>query len=175
MAEFWDAVGAIAGVVNVLVLPLALWIAYLAIREARTQRREARQAHEAQLAEQRRNAEEAGEAHRERLAEQQRALAAEVKLQRLAQLQRMADVLLAIRDAARAQDRDRLPALLAQLRVANAVLRAHGETVLSTLRILSEGEAAGMNSERLLSVAIDALGAAERCARSEENSDPAFE
>jgi len=172
--------------VNVLVLPIALWIAYGAIREARGQRSDTREAHEAQMAEQRRAAEEAAEAHRERMAEERRVaqeaaaahartLAAEAKLQRLAQTQRLADLLVEIGDSARVGHTSRLPSLLIQLRCANAVLRAVGETGLSSMKILSESEAASMNPDQLVGATVDALRAVEWNARAEENTTPAFQ
>lgn len=177
-----------------LSVPFTLWIARAAIREAQGQRQDARLAHEAQMLEQRRAAEEAAEAHRERMAQELRATAeaaaahaqaaaGPAKLQRVAQMQRLVDILVGIGDAVRVQlatepSRDlpgsRIRSLLTQLRVANAVLRVLGETRLSGLKILSEN-AVGMNLYTLEGESVEALRSIELYAATEEKAAPVFQ
>ncbi len=182
LADAWSAVGGIAAVVAAVAALITIGFAWATVRQASAARREASNAHTEEMAEQRRALEASTAAHQEQLRERERALAAEIKLQRVVQLQRVAEVLTDLADAARAeaiqppgrpvtdQTGRRLtgiPTVLARLRTAVALLDALGGPELPTARKL-EGQAGGTPAETTLSSAINALHEIESLARNDD-------
>jgi hypothetical protein len=180
LADAWSAVGGIAAVVAALAALITIWYARATVGEARAARQEASDAHAEEMAEQRRALQASTTAHQEQMREREQALAAEVKLQRVVQLERVAEVLTDLAGTAQAEATHPpgrpvtdqagrrltgIPAVLARLRAAVALLDALGGPELPTARQLGN-QVGGTPAERTLSSAIDALREIESLARS---------
>ncbi len=182
LADAWSAVGGIAAVVAAGAALITIWYARATVGEARAARREASDAHTEEVAEQRSALQASTAAHQEQMRERERALATEIKLQRIVQLERVAEVLTDLADTARAeaiqppgrpvtdqsgQRMTRIPAVLARLRVAVALLDALGAPRLIAAGKLGR-QAGGTPPQTTLSSALDALREIESLARNEE-------
>jgi hypothetical protein len=132
------------------------------------------------MAEQYRALQASAAAHQEQMREQQRALLAAIELQRVVQLERVAEVLADLASTAQAEaihppgrpvtdQADRrmtlIPTVLARLGAAVALLDALGGPELPTADQLAR-QPGGTPAERTLSSAIDALREIESLARS---------
>jgi hypothetical protein len=181
LADAWSAVGGIAAVVAALAALITIWYARATVGEARTARREATAAHAEDLAEQRRALETSAASHQQQMQQRAQALATELKLQRIVQLERIAEVLTDLADIARdeaiappprpvsyptAFRMSRIPAALARLRTAVALLDALGGPRLAAASQLA-GQAGGTPPETTLSSALAALQEIETLARNE--------
>jgi hypothetical protein len=174
-ADPWSAVGGIAAVVAAGAALITIGFAWATVREARAARQEASDAHAEEMAEQRRALQASTAAHQEQMRERERALAAEIKLQRVVQLERVAEVLTDLADVARIEAihdptggrMSPIPLGLARLRVAVALLDALGGPELPTARRLG-GQAGGTPPETTRSNAFDALREIESLVRSED-------
>jgi hypothetical protein len=182
LADAWTAVGGIAAVVAAIAALITIGFAWATVRQASAARKEASNAHKEEMAEQRRAFQASTAAYQEQLQERERALAAEIKLQQVDQLERIAEVLMDLAATARAEEIDPpgrsvndqtgrrltgVPTVLARLRAALALLDALGGPELPTARLLGD-QPGGTPKQRTLSNAIDALREIESLARNED-------
>ena len=165
---------------------VAALVAVLYAREtvidARQARKEASADHRDQMAEERTAMEAATAAHHEEMAERRRSLDAEVTLQRIVQVERVADVLVDLMDAARAEGiapppffeastirATRIPGLLSRLRAALALLDAlGGPPLLGASGIANTGYGGGSSPTPLIGSTLDALREIELLAHNED-------
>jgi hypothetical protein len=162
LANVWNAIGGVgAGVATVAAL--------VTIIVANGARKDAKTAHQEVMAEQRAASEAAHEAFAAEMAERNSALKSQIVLERIAQAERIGDLLVRVVDLAREEDREfgsmaptptgsyrSLPALLTRLSAAVVALqRLGGPPVKSASQIAASG--GGEVPTRVLSGAVSAL------------------
>jgi predicted RNase H-like HicB family nuclease len=174
IADAWSTVGSVAAVVAAGAALVTIWFARDTVTEARAERREASEAHIEEMRQQAQLLEATREAHEREMAERAKALRSELVMQRLAQLDRIADLL---RETAHiAGDEEvhppirpdlgspftlsRLPGMLARVEAAVIILVALGGPPLdAAMQLATEDRMLGTPPRKVISDAMTALQA----------------
>lgn len=188
-ASILPSVNAGASILAAVAALVTILYARATVREARDGRRENRGAHleeiaemrqatTAAVAEQQAATEASAAQHRVEMAERDRALAAELAVQRLTQLDRISELLLLLADVARDEARNpperlapaisgtRLPGILRRLRNAITVLEAlGGPELLAAGPLARRGYGGGSDAVSFLGDALDALEEIDKLVR----------
>lgn len=182
LADAWSAVGAIAAVVAALAALLTVLYARSTVSEARHARHESHRDHLEETGAQRRLLEASAAAHREEMEDRRSELEAERKLQRLAQLERIAQTVFDVITIAREEHLEPSPKIvepmpfraqlissaLARLRVSVAMLEAIGGAHLEEVSKLADMPyGIGNSPMEIVNAGIDALRAIEWALRAE--------
>ena len=172
--DAWGAVGGIASFVGAAAVLIAVLYARETVREARAARAEAHADHLETIREQEKATDAARDAQRVEMADRERAYQAERALQRGAQVQRIADLLLELVEVARDEDLNpppmasggafrstRIPALVIRLRGALGHLAALGGPALETTEKLARERQTGDSPLTTLGDAVSSLAEIE--------------
>lgn len=194
-ADAWTTVGGVASVVAAAAALVTIIYARATVQVAREARQEARRDHaqslaaereaaSAAVAEQRAAIEAAAAAHHEEMADRARAFEAEIVLERIVQLERIADVLSELVDVARDEHvspppqlappspfrATRLPAMLERVRTGMSILAALGAPELPALtRLVNEGANYISNPMQLVALGRDSLVEVGRIVQRDEH------
>jgi len=184
-SDTWTVVGGIATLVAAVAALVTIAIAYATVREARLTQREARAAHEQEVAEQRRALEASAAAHKEEMRERRQALAEEMRIQRIAQCERVAEVVMHLADTARDElvspppsigpglSVTLIPATLMRLSVAVILLRLlGGPEVHSAQALAGRGYPSSEGAQVIASAAWNLLQEIEALARNDASLKP---
>jgi hypothetical protein len=170
LGDAWVAVGGIGSVVAAAAALVTILFARQTVRESVVARQENREAHDAEMREQSAALEVAATAHREEMAERRRALEADIKLQRIIQMERVAETLLDLIRVARDEEMNPLPQIPSLVRgmtlIPSVLSRLQASIVL--LGLLGPGttplraadlayRGAGMQPLEIIGAARDAL------------------
>ena len=182
-SDSWAALGGIAALVAAAAALVAIGYARATVREARLARQEAHLAHTEEVAEQRNAAEASMMAHQEETRQRREALAEEVRLQRVMQSERVAEILMRLADTAREElvnpppqingtpaRATVIPAVLRRLGVAITLLQAlGGPEVLSAMQLTRAGYRGTDSPMKMVSGAVNALDEIESLARNDDS------
>lgn len=183
IADGWAAVGGIGAVVAAVAALITVIYARATVVAAREAREEAHRDHGQALAAEREAAREAvaeqraaidaaAAAHREEMADRTRTFKAEIILQRIVQLERVADVLSELIEVAQQEHLNppaqvappspftatRIPAMIQRLRTSLAILDTLGAPALpQCTQLTDQGAQMGTNKLRIVSMSIDGL------------------
>ncbi len=184
IASALPTVNAVAAVVAAIAALVTILYARRTVAEAKAASEDLeriRAATDAALLEQRSAAQASAAEHSAEMAERKRAISAELGVQRLAQLQRISELLLLLADVAREEERNppeplgpgisgtRLPGILKHLRNSITVLEAlGGPRLLKAGPLAARGYGAGSQAIRFLGDAIDAFEEIDSLVRADE-------
>jgi hypothetical protein len=183
-ADTWTTIGSGASVVAAIAALMAVRYARETVRESRAGRTDARRDHAESLREQRALLDAAHRGHEDEMAEREKALARELALQRIVQLDRVGRALIRLTEVARAEAitpppaldpvqpirLSAIPSVVAQLRMALRLFNRLGGPALNAAERLAEaGPHAGTPATSVLGDAFGALSEVEQIARNDES------
>jgi hypothetical protein len=178
--DTWSVISSVASVLAATAALVTILYARATVQEAQRGRRESRANHVEAIAEQKTMAAAFSSAHAEQMADRQRAHDADARLQRLAQMERISELLLSVIDAARAEALEppplltppsqfratRIPAMLARLGVALTILdQLAGPRLELASDLAVRGYGPGSNAMQVVGDAISALKQIESIVR----------
>lgn len=178
----WLVISGVASAIAALSALAAVAYARSTVHEARLARSDAQAAHQEYLFEQEKDRESLAAAHRAEMKQRTVALASEVTLQRVSQVQQVATILMDLADTARAEESDppplippgqfrmtRIPSLLMQLGASVTLLEVlGGPELLVAGQLAAGGYSAGSQPITFMGTAIDALRELQTLAGNDE-------